>query len=86
MKLGVKEFRERFSEVAQGDESVIVTHHGRVVGRFMPEKRAKLSREEIAEWAAQMSEAQRRWRANTPDWRERLAALGMDEDGEPLET
>lgn len=85
MKLGVKEFRERFSEVAHGDEQVIVTHHGRVLGRFTPEKRAKLSREELSEWAAGLSESQKRWRENTPDWRERLAAYGLDEHGELIE-
>ena len=41
MKMGIKEFRERISEVSLGDEVVIVTHHGKRVGRYIPEGNRK---------------------------------------------
>lgn len=37
MKMGIKEFRERIGEVALGDEPVILTHHGRRVGQYIPD-------------------------------------------------
>ena len=36
MKMGIKEFRERLSEVIQSGEPVIVTNHGKVLGTFSP--------------------------------------------------
>ena len=85
MKLGVKEFRERFSELAHGEEPIVVTHHGRVLGRFLPERKAAPTRIEIKGWLEEMQDFQRRWREQTPDWKERLAAYGLGPDGEPLE-
>ncbi len=37
MKMGIKEFRELSSRMPLGDEVVIVTHHGKRVGRYIPD-------------------------------------------------
>jgi len=84
MKLGIKEFRERLSELAHGDEQVVVTHHGKVLGRFVPERRKPAEEIDLDAWTEQIEQSQREWRENTPDWRERLAAYGLGPDGEPL--
>jgi antitoxin (DNA-binding transcriptional repressor) of toxin-antitoxin stability system len=80
MKMGIKEFRERISEVAEGDEVVVVTHHGKPVGRFIPERLRQPKDIDIEEWAREREEAGRRWRSMTPDWRERLRAFGIPEE------
>ena len=81
MKMGIKEFRERLGEVADGDEVVVVTHHGKRVGRYVPE-RARAPRDiDLDRWMAERIETGRRWRTATPDWRERLKAFGIP-DGE----
>ena len=79
--MGVKEFRERFSSLADGDRSIDVTKNGRVVGRFVPEGAKEF---DFAAWSANRETFRETWKANTPDWRERLAAYGLDEDGEPF--
>jgi antitoxin (DNA-binding transcriptional repressor) of toxin-antitoxin stability system len=84
MKLGIKEFRERLSEIAHGDEQVVVTHHGKVLGRFVPERRKEADDVDLDAWVQGVEERQQAWRARTPDWRERLAAYGLGPDGEPL--
>lgn len=85
MKMGVKEFRERFSEVAEGRERVFVTKNGRIVGRYdplTPEGRNAIDWDAIN---ARLAAFRAAWQARTPDWRERLAGIGMDENGDPLE-
>ena len=84
MKLGIKEFRERLSELAHGDQQVVVTHHGKVLGRFVPERRKPAENIDLDAWAEGIEQSQREWRAKTPDWKERLAAYGLGPDGEPL--
>lgn len=84
MKLGIREFRERLSEIAHGDEPVLVTHHGKVVGRFVPACRTRAENIDLTAWAEQRERSQEEWRRNTPDWKERLAAYGLGPDGEPL--
>ena len=84
MKMGVKEFRERFREVALGDEPVVVTHHGRVLGRFVPARAHAPGEPDIGKWADARRKFAEKWRAETPDWAERLASYGLDEDGEPI--
>jgi len=81
MKMGIKEFRERIAEVASGDEPVIVTHHGRRVGRFVPEgARGAPADVDLDEWVREREEFGRRWRARTPDWRDKLKAFGIAAD------
>jgi len=78
MKMGIKEFRDRISEVSAGDEIVVVTHHGKPVGRYIPELRRKPAENvDLDEWVKEREAFSRAWRARTPDWRARLAAAGV---------
>jgi antitoxin (DNA-binding transcriptional repressor) of toxin-antitoxin stability system len=85
MKMGVKEFRERFSEIAEGSEPVLVTKNGRVVGRYAPFSATQYDKVRWAETDARFERLREDWKARTPDWRERLAAAGFDENGDPIE-
>ncbi|MBB4153672.1 hypothetical protein GGQ80_001578 [Sphingomonas jinjuensis] len=80
MKMGIKEFRERLGEVAIGDQVIEVTHHGKRVGRYMPERLRTAPDIDLDAWAKQRVDAARRWREQTPDWRERLKAFGIPAD------
>lgn len=77
MRMGIKEFRERIGQVSVGDEVVIVTHHGRRVGRYVPERPSDI---DLDAWVAERDAFARRWRSDTPDWRDRLKAAGIDPD------
>ncbi len=81
MKLGVKEFRHRLTEVLHGTETVDVTHHGRVIGTFRPRKvdleRARAAAESIQRWQEDM-------RARGVDLDDVLADMGLDPWGVPL--
>ena len=81
-KMGIKEFRERLSEVAQGTEIIDVTHHGRVVGTFKP-------RRTDPELIRRVGESIQRWqdemRAKGVDLEAELRSIGLDPWGEPLE-
>lgn len=82
--MGVKEFRERFSEVADGSAAVLVTKNGRIVGRYQPLD----SPDRGIDWEAinrKLEAFRADLKATTPDWAERLAELGLDADGEPLD-
>ena len=80
MKMGIKEFRERIGEVALGEEPVILTHHGRRVGQYIPDSVRKPPADlNLDEWVKERLEFGRRWRSRTPDWREKLRALGESE-------
>ncbi|KPF60090.1 hypothetical protein IP88_16255 [alpha proteobacterium AAP81b] len=71
--MGIKEFRERISEVSAGSEVVIVTHHGKRVGRYIPEGLSKPAADiDMKAWVRGMEEFGRAWRARTPNWRELL--------------
>ena len=80
MKMGIKEFRERISEVSLGNEIVIVTHHGKRVGRYIPERRKAAENIDMEAWVKEREAFRDEWRANTPDWRERLKAVGIPDD------
>lgn len=84
MMLGVKEFRERFSELAEGTEMVLVTKNGRVVGSFIPERAKPAADVDLDAWVREREASRDEWKASTQDWRERLAAYGLDENGEPI--
>lgn len=77
MKLGIKEFRERISEVSAGEEVVIITNHGRRVGRYIPERPRDV---DMDAWVREREAFARKWRADTPDWRDRLRNAGLDPD------
>ncbi len=78
--MGIKEFRERISEVSLGEEVVIVTHHGRRVGRYIPEGLRKPAADiDMKAWTREREESARQWRARTPNWRELLREIDTPE-------
>ncbi|GAA0726740.1 hypothetical protein [Sphingomonas japonica] len=82
MKIGIKEFRERLSEIARGGEVVDITNHGRIIGTFTPRVRdadkMRAAAESIRRWQEDM-------KATGVDLEAELAALGLDPWGEPLD-
>jgi antitoxin (DNA-binding transcriptional repressor) of toxin-antitoxin stability system len=84
MKMGVKEFRERFSEVAEGEEPVLVTKNGRIVGRYDPMVATSASKRDWSEIEKRLAAFRDGWKARTPDWRDRLRSIGLDDDGDPI--
>ncbi|RHW19183.1 hypothetical protein D1610_03480 [Sphingomonas gilva] len=83
MKMGIKEFRERISEVTELGEPVIVTHHGREVASYFPRKpkdpkKVKRAAEAIRRWQSDM-------KAKGVDLEDMLAGIGLDPWGEPLD-
>ncbi len=82
MKMGIKEFRERLSEVAHGTELVELTHHGKTLGMFQPLRRDP---ETIRAAAAAIQRGQDELRAKGIDLDAELAAIGLDPWGEPLD-
>lgn len=83
MRVGVKELKDRLSEIVNGNRSVVVTNNGRVVGEFTP---ATITQPTIdrQKWLERRLAARRRWQNETPDWADRLLREGMDEEGEPF--
>lgn len=86
--VGVKEFRARLSELLNGDQPVVVQNHGRTLGMFSPAiKPVRLPNTDPAYRKAVMARLDvesAQWRAQTPDWREKLKAIGLeDEDIDP---
>jgi hypothetical protein len=81
MKMGIKEFRERIGDVALGDEPVVLTHHGKRVGQYIPDRARKPPPElDMDEWVRERLEFGKRWRARTANWREKLRELGETEE------
>lgn len=82
MKMGIKEFRERIREVAEGGEPVVVTNHGKPVGSFAP-----LSRKDpaaVRRAAAEISAWQNDMKAKGIDLEKILTGLGLDSWGGPI--
>lgn len=77
--MGIKEFRERLGEVALGDEPIVLTHHGRRVGRYIPERTPVAPDLDVDAWMKARSDFGRRWRAATPNWRDILRGMGESE-------
>ena len=82
MEIGVRELRNRLSEIVNGNRHVVVTNNGRVIGEFTPAtiEQPTMSREE---WLEKRQAARTRWQVEVPDWQERLTGFGLDEEGEP---
>ena len=83
MRMGIKEFREKISEVTASGEAVVVTNHGRPVASYAPFKpkdpeAVRRAAEEIRLW-------QEKVRAEGVDLDAILADLGMNPWGEPLD-
>jgi antitoxin (DNA-binding transcriptional repressor) of toxin-antitoxin stability system len=83
MKMGIKEFRERISEVTEKGDPIVVTNHGREIATYLPRRAidieaAHKAAEEIKEWQARM-------RAKGVDLDSVLAEMGLDPWGVPLD-
>ncbi len=82
MEIGVRELRNRLSELVNGNHHITVTNKGRVIGEFTP---ATIDQPTIGrdEWLAGRRAARDRWKSEVPDWEERLSGHGLDVEGEP---
>lgn len=83
MKLGIKEFRERIAELADGDEVVQLTKHGRQVGEYRPRRKFDAAAAEAARRSVEQWQAELRARGIEPE--DLLADLGLDALGHPLQ-
>jgi hypothetical protein len=81
MKIGIKEFRERISEVTHGHDLIEITHHGKTLGLYQPLRRDP---EKVREAAASIARSQAEMAAKGVDLEAELAAIGLDSWGEPL--
>lgn len=81
MEIGVRELRNRLSEIVNGNRSVTVTNKGRIVGEFTP---ATIDFPSMPrdEWLEKRRKARAKWQEQVPDWEERLAQYGLDSEGE----
>ena len=82
MKMGVKEFKERISEVTERGEPVVVTLHGREIANYFPRKpkdpkKIKEAANAIRKWQDDM-------KTNGVDLEAVLAERGLDPWGEQL--
>ena len=84
IELGIREFRERLSEIANGTDFVVVTNKGVEVGTYMP-KRWRRDPEKARAAALAVDRAQQDLRARGIDLEAELAAMGLTPDGEPLD-
>lgn len=83
VKMGIKEFRERLSEVTATGGHVVNTNHEKSVASFAPFSRKNpeavgKAADEIARWQAEMN-------AEGVGLEEVLADLGLDPWGTPLD-
>ena len=83
MKMGIKEFRDKLGELAEGASVIELTKHGKVVGQYRPRKpfdpiAAKRALEDVARWQAEMRE-----KGVEPE--DLLAEMGLDPWGAPLD-
>ncbi|MEO6093459.1 MAG: hypothetical protein ABIT04_01360 [Novosphingobium sp.] len=81
--MGIKEFRERIGEIADGDTVIELTKRGRVVGEYRPKRpfdheAAKRALESVTRWQAEM----RAQGIEPEDW---LAEMRLDSWGAPLD-
>lgn len=83
MKMGIKEFRERIGQVALGNEPVCLTHHGRVVGHYLPIDGRRVADADLSEWVTARDRFRARWKTANPDWEDQLLQLDLDGEGEP---
>ena len=78
IRMGVKEFRDRFTTIARtAKEPVIVTSHDKVVGWFTPSNRPRTSVKEIV---AALDGIRRSMEARGIDVAGRLKALGLEDE------
>lgn len=83
MKMGIKEFREKISEVTALGEAVVITNHGRPVASYAPFK--PKNPDAVRQAAQEVQLWQEKVRADGVDLDAILADLGMNPWGEPLD-
>jgi prevent-host-death family protein len=84
MKIGVREFREKLSEVVNGNRPVVITNNGRVVGEFTPAT-VTTPTANSADWLQDRIAFRKWWQSHVPNWRDRLLLEGLDAEGEPFD-
>lgn len=84
IELGIREFRERLSEVANGTDFVVVTNNGHEVGTYMP-KRWMRDLGKARKAAESVAKAQAELRRRGIDLDKEMAAMGLTPYGEPLD-
>ncbi len=84
IELGVREFRERFSELVNGNDFVIVKKNGREIGCYRPFG-AQPDMERIRKAGEEIARAQQELRDKGVDLDAEMAKLGMKPSGEPLD-
>lgn len=83
IELGIREFREKLSEVASGTDMVVVTNHGSEVGTYLPTRWLRdIGQARKAAEAAAGAQAALRERGMDLD--RELAKMGLTPYGEPL--
>lgn len=83
-RIGIREFRERLSEVANGTDFVSVTNNGVEVGTYVP-KRWLRDIGKARQAAEAVAKAQDELRARGLDLDKEMAVLGLTPFGEPLD-
>jgi hypothetical protein len=83
IELGIREFKERLSEIANGKDFVVVTNNGVEVGTYVP-KRWLRDIGRAREAAESVARAQAELRKRGIDLDREMAAMGLSPYGEPL--
>ncbi len=83
IELGIREFRERLSEVANGTEMVSVTNNGVEVGTYLP-KRWLRDIERARKAAEAVEQARQELKRRGLNLDHEMAKLGLSPYGEPL--
>jgi antitoxin (DNA-binding transcriptional repressor) of toxin-antitoxin stability system len=82
MKMGIKEFKERISEITASGEPVVITNHGKPVASYMPFKRKDPKK--VKDATAAIRKWQKDLRAKGIEPEDLLAKLGLDPWGTPI--
>jgi hypothetical protein len=83
IELGIREFRERLSEVVNGNEFVVIKNNGKEVGTYMPVLwKRDLAKARLA--ADQVKMARQELQSKGVDLDLEMKKLGMTPIGEPL--
>ena len=80
MKMGIKEFRDKISEIALGHEPVVLTHHGKRVGQYIPDAIRPRTVTDSKAWLEERRAFGRKYRSEHADWREKLRSIGTPEE------
>ncbi len=81
MQVGVRELRGKLSEIVNGNQNVVITNNGRVIGEFTPATIIKPTADR-AKWLEGRIAFRSKWQESTPDWADRLMGEGLDGEGE----